>query len=144
PRPGSGGGATGRSAPRGTGPPPSTAGAAPRTTRRSALRRPVVPARTARTRPTPPRARRRRPGPPAECRRAGGNRVRPAPRAGRGRAPAQARAWAASVAADEGLHGVAGVVVAVLHRRRLHEVGRSGEQRARHAAVLGDLRRPDR
>ena len=34
---------------------------------------------------------------------------------------------------------LAGLLVAVLHRRRLHEVGRRAEQRAADAAVLGEL-----
>src|SRR3954453_6919962 len=50
---------------------------------------------------------------------------------------------ALDVAADEGLDEVAGLAVAVLHRRAFHEVGRRGQDRAADAAVLGDLGRGD-
>src|SRR5262249_21238412 len=48
------------------------------------------------------------------------------------------------VAAEELLVPVPGPVVAVLHRRRLHEVRGRGEDRATDAAVLRDLRSADR
>src|SRR6185312_8604163 len=41
---------------------------------------------------------------------------------------------------DELLDGVARLVVEVLHRRGLHEVGRGRQDRAADAAVQGDLR----
>src|SRR5262245_47680185 len=46
---------------------------------------------------------------------------------------------AGDLALDELLDEVAGVVVVVLLRRRLHEVGRCRENRAADATVLGDL-----
>src|ERR1700722_12206396 len=48
------------------------------------------------------------------------------------------------LAADELGDRVAGLVVAVLDRRRLHEVRGRGQDRAPDAAVLGDLRSADR
>src|SRR3954462_8232698 len=48
------------------------------------------------------------------------------------------------VPADERLDGGASLVVGALPRRALHQVGGGPEERAADAAVLGDLRRPDR
>src|SRR5436190_48948 len=48
------------------------------------------------------------------------------------------------LAADEGLHAGAALLVGELDRRRLHEVRRHRDQRATDAAVLGDLGRADR
>src|SRR6266508_6905878 len=55
---------------------------------------------------------------------------------GRGAGPAwYARRSAVELTADELLHGLAGVVVAVLLGRRLHEVTGCGQDRATDAAV---------
>src|SRR3954464_14829005 len=48
------------------------------------------------------------------------------------------------LAADEGLHAGAALVVGELHGRGLHEVRRRRDDRATETAVLGDLRGADR
>src|SRR3954453_6242218 len=45
-----------------------------------------------------------------------------------------------SLAGDEVLHRLARLVIAVLHRRALHEVRARAEQRATDLAIQGDLR----
>src|SRR4051794_29725587 len=62
------------------------------------------------------------------------------PEEGRGGPRAAVRS-ALDLAVDEVLDGLAGLVVEVLHRRRLHEVARGRQDRATDAAVLRDLRR---
>ena len=47
-------------------------------------------------------------------------------------------------AGDEVFDGLIGLGVGVLHRRGLHEVGRSREDRSANATVLGDLRCAER
>src|SRR5215470_5798843 len=54
------------------------------------------------------------------------------------------RVLSRELAADELLDGLAGILVAVLLGRRLHEVRRCRDNRAADAAVLGNLRSADR